>query len=86
MRREIRKLKKKQMDQELVIMEEQLYDDISIRMMDNENCYNNTIIDRGARIVDNSTLFSNSKLISEVDADAKYLTDAKKKKFMRDHL
>lgn len=84
MRREIRKLKKKQMDQELVIMEEQLYDDISIRMMDNENCYNNTTIDRG--VVDNSTLFSNSKLISEAETDVKYLTDAKKKKFMRDHL
>lgn len=76
MRFESQKLKKQQQDQEIVMMEEQLYDDISVRMIDNT-------LDR---VVDNSTLFSNSRLISEFDTDSKYFIEAKKKKFMRDHL
>jgi glucose-6-phosphate-specific signal transduction histidine kinase len=76
LRREAEKLKKQQLEQDLVLMEEQLYDDISLRLSDNI----------GERVVDNSTLFSNSKLISELESDSKYLTDVKKKKFMRDHL
>jgi hypothetical protein len=76
MRLESQKLKKQQQDQEIVMMEEQLYDDISVRMIDNT-------LDR---VVDNSTLFSNSRLISEFDTDSKYFIEAKKKKFMRDHL
>lgn len=64
-------------------MEEQFYDDISDRMIGGPVC--DLTIDR---VIDNnSILFSNSRLInSELDMDTKYLSDAKKKIFMKDHL
>jgi hypothetical protein len=81
--REAHKLKKQQLEQDLVLMEEQFYDDISDRMIGGPAC--DLTIDR---VIDNnSILFSNSRLInSELDMDTKYLSDAKKKIFMKDHL
>lgn len=68
---------KKQVEKEQEIKEyfaeEQFYDDISMRMLDS--------VDKNA-----SSLFASSKLIAESDYESKIYLEAKKKRFMRDHL
>jgi hypothetical protein len=69
-------------------MEEQLYDDISVPMI--ETTGGGSV--RGAQsgvfvgAADTSTLFSNSRLISEYDVESRIYMETKKKKFRRDHL
>jgi hypothetical protein len=78
---ESKKLRKKKEIEEEEIYEppvdvEQYYDHISEKMLDQ------SVVNKTAA----SSLFNESKVISETDFESKKMIEAKKKKFLRDHL
>lgn len=76
MQEEAKKFKKqteKEQQMKEYFAEEQFYDDISMRMLDS--------VDKNT-----SSLFASSKLITESDYESRTYLEAKKKRFMRDHL